>query len=355
MSHRIDRRTSLKWMTTGAIAGLGAGRSFGAGFDPDAPDRWAGRHDRVWLSGDVWANPMEDWCLRDGGAECLSTGGGRSVHSLTHQITSNKPFRMMVDVVRAESGKNDGGAGFRIGLRSELNEHRSNCFVTKGLRAGWLGDTLVLGPKSTPLKEGADMQHLPLLLEGKPEGDKCRLTLTARSLGTGKLLATLEQVVSADEILGNVSLAHNLASASTKGRGYGQAGARYRFHHWKMKGEGFTVTPEHQFGPILWTMYSLSDSRSDEGFVMKLSALTGPMGKKDSKEVELLVKRGGGWSSLGKSELDPDAWVATFRIATGMPPRPFPTGWCIVSNSRVAGRHLMNGPGRSGRIRSAVR
>jgi len=161
MDSKIDRRTSLKWMTTGAAAGLGVGRSFGAAWgDAEAPDRWARRHDRVWLSGDVWANPMEDWCLRDGGAECLSAGGGRSVHSLTHQITRNQPFRMMVHVERAESGGNDGGAGFRIGLRSELNEHRSNCFVTKGLRAGWAGDKLVLGPKSESFPNGCAVSKM---------------------------------------------------------------------------------------------------------------------------------------------------------------------------------------------------
>jgi hypothetical protein len=62
-------------------------------------------------------------------------------------------------------------------------------------------------------------------------------------------------------------------------------------------------------------MYSLSDSRGEEGFVLKLSALTGPMGAADSNECELMVDRGGGWTSLGKAVLDPDAWVATFRIA----------------------------------------
>jgi hypothetical protein len=129
----------------------------------------------------------------------------------------------------------------------------------------------------------------------------------------GKLLGSVEHVVPMDQILGNVSLAHNLKSASAKPGG--KAGARYRFHHWKMEGEAFTVKPEQRFGPILWTMYSLSDSRSNEGFVMKLSALTGPMGAKDSREVELMVKRGADWETLGKAELDPDAWVATFRIA----------------------------------------
>lgn len=315
MNERIDRRTSLKWITTGAVAGLGGARSFGADTAaPEAPDRWAGRQDRVWLSGDVWANPMEDWCLRDGGAECLNSGGARSVHSLTHQITRNQSFRMMVDLIGVESGKKSIGAGFRIGVRSELNEYRSNCFVTKGLRAGWLGDQLVLGPKTGALPGGGDAQQMSLTLEGKPEGDNCRLTLTAKDPGSGKLLGSVEHVVPAGQILGNVSLAHNLVDGAKARGGTPKGGSRYRFHAWRLEGDAFTEKPEQEFGPILWTMYSLSDSRSDEGFVLKLSALTGPLGEKDSKEVELVVKDGSRWTSRGKAMLDPDAWVATFRI-----------------------------------------
>ena len=48
---------------------------------------------------------------------------------------------------------------------------------------------------------------------------------------------------------------------------------------------------------------------------MKISALTGPMGPNDSQVVELHVERGGAWQSFGEAKLDPDAWVATFRLA----------------------------------------
>ena len=91
-------------------------------------------------------------------------------------------------------------------------------------------------------------------------------------------------------------------------------GSRYRFSDWTVAGDAFTVTEANQFGPILWTMYSLSDSRSDDGFVMKLSALTGPLGERDSKDIELKIKKNGRWELLGTEQLDPSAWTATFRI-----------------------------------------
>jgi hypothetical protein len=316
----------MKWMAAGTLMGLRTSEAPAAEKPMATPakpsgDPWEKRHDRVWLGGEFWANPMEDWCIRDGAAECLNPGGGRSVHSLTHQVTKNGAYTMSVTLTRVEVKNKDAGAGFRIGLRSELNEHRSNCFVLQGLNAGWQGDQLVLGPQTSPLKDAGDVKAVILTLKGAPAGDKCALTLSATSADTGKVLGTITHTVEADKILGNVSLANNFVAAAGgagKKKGDGKAGAagggRYRFQNWTLEGDAFSVTPANQFGPILWSMYALSDSRTDEGFVIKISALTGPMGAKDNHVVELLVKKDGAWKSLGEAKLDPDAWVATFRI-----------------------------------------
>ena len=83
--------------------------------------------DRVFLGGDCWANPMEDWKVVDGAAECSSTGPNRNVHLLTHQLTNNaQGFEMSVVIDQIENGKTDTGAGFKIGIRSDINEYRSN-------------------------------------------------------------------------------------------------------------------------------------------------------------------------------------------------------------------------------------
>ena len=320
MNKNISRRTGLKLITAGTLAGF-SGRNHALAAPAAVSDPWAKTNDRVFLGGDFWANPMEDWRVSEGGAECLNVGGGRSVHSLTHQVTKNGAFTMSVTLKRLEVGNNDGGAGFRIGIRSELNEHRSNCFVQKGINAGWQGDQLVLGPKSAAIKDGGALKQVKLTLSGAPEGDKCVLTLTANAVD-GTELGSVLHSFNAAELLGNVSIANNfvvgaVGAAKKKGKGKAATAAgagRYRFQNWTMEGDAFTVTSANQFGPILWSMYSLSDSRTDEGFVMKISALTGPMGAKDSQVVELHVQKGGAWKSLGTAKLDPDAWVATFSI-----------------------------------------
>lgn len=328
----ITRRTALKLTAaTGALVGLGlARRESAAAATPPAGDGWARTHDRVWLGGQYWANPMEDWCVRDGAAECLSSGGGRSVHSLTHQITRNGAFTMGVILTRLSAGEaeaTDIGAGFRLGLRSEIDEHRSNCFVQKGIVAGWRGSELLLGTQTAPLPSaGASagpLRQVRLTLQGTPAGEKCVLKLVATAADTGAELGSLSQEFDASAVLGNVSLAHNLTAGAVSGakkkqkqprEAAAREEGRYRFQSWTMEGEAFRVRPENVFGPILWSMYSLSDSRGDEGFVLKLSALTGPLGAKDNPHVELHVQRNGAWQSLGQAKLDPDAWVATFRI-----------------------------------------
>ena len=267
---------------------------------------------------------MEDWRIVDGGAECLNAAGNRSIHSVTHQITdAAKGFSMSVQMKRVEGGAGVGTGGFRIGIRSELNEYRSNCFVMRGVDAGVVKGTLKLGAKSVELKAEPE-SGVKLELTGLGDGRQVTLTLTATDAAEGTALGEVTSKHPAADLLGNVAVVstYGAAKAARKGKGKGKSkaeaeanqGVRFRFSQWTLSGEGFTVKPEQRFGPILWSMHSLSDSRTEEGFVMKISALTGPMGADDNQMVELQVQKGGKWESLGEAKLDPDAWVATFRI-----------------------------------------
>ncbi len=319
MKKKITRRTVLKLAAAGTVVGVGARIDNGAAAAADvkAGDVWSRTHDRVWLGGEYWANPMEDWRIVHGAAVCQSMSGNRNIHSLTHQITNpTGRFAMSVQLGRVAMQGQDGGAGFRVGIRSEINEHRSNCFAGNGMNAGVVDGQLMLGPKTAPLEADADVKDVELHLSGTADGGKMALTLEARSPKTGMSLGMLTHTAPTDSILGNVALVNNLSAEGRTGAGKKSAAARsrYRFSNWTMHGDAFTVSPEQRFGPLLWSMYSLSDSRTDDGFVMKISALTGPLGASDSQTVELLVQRGGRWQSLGEARLDPDAWVATFRI-----------------------------------------
>ncbi|HSG69132.1 MAG TPA: alkaline phosphatase D family protein, partial [Planctomycetaceae bacterium] len=249
-------------------------------------------------------------------AECQSMGGNRNIQLITHQLErADRPFSMSVRIGQVESKESDAGVGIRIGIRSDINEYRSNCFAGGGLNAGVVGGQLALAGKRRKLEGEVDLKDFSLHLTGKPAGDRYELALEVIH-ADGKVVDSLTQTVNADQILGNVALVNNFNSANQRQSTPAQRrqGSRYRFQNWSVGGDAFVVRPERAFGPILWSMYSLSDSRSDEGFVLKISALTGPLGEKDNHSVELHVKQDGQWKPQGTAELDPDAWTATFRI-----------------------------------------
>jgi len=317
MKNEINRRDGIKLVTAGTILGLSSnpGNANAAlQADLNTNDAWARTHDRVWLGGTYWANPMEDWRIVDGAAECQSQGLDRSVHSLTHQITEPaKGFVMSVDIESLAKSIENASAGFRVGIRSDINEHRSNCFVFKGINAGVINGQLSLGPKTVPLAMPSGETKFRLRLQAENAAEKyIILTLEATSPTSGAVLGIVKQIVPVDDLLGNVAVVSNYPAGGRKGGN--NAETSFRFSYWTMAGDAFTVSSQNQFGPILWSMYSLSDSRSNEGFVLKISALTGPMGKDDNQTIELLVQRGDDWQTMGKATLDPDAWVATFRI-----------------------------------------
>ncbi len=296
----------------GAAGGPGA-----AEIAPSFTSDWQNSHDRVWLGADCWANPMEDWVVRSGRAECITRGGNRSVHLLTHQLTDpNQPLAMSVRMGVAEESAEPGGekqtasGGFRVGVKSELNEYRSNCFAGGGIDAGLSDGKLIIGNQSQPLDRAATLENLRLELSGRPSGERYALTLTAFDGESGAPLGSLTHTVAPAAVLGNVGIVNNYDRRFRR-----ESGTRFWFSELSAGGAAFTVSPEHRFGPLLWSMYSLSDSRSDDGFVLKISALTPPLGERDNQQVELEVERGGRWESLGEAPLDPDAWTATFRIA----------------------------------------
>ena len=269
---------------------------------------WSNAHDRVWLGPSIWANPMEDWVVKDGAAECISSAGNRNIHLLTHQLKDpSGQLLMSVKVRGVETEGRQGGCGFRIGARSDINEYRSNCFAHQGINCGLSDGKLMIGGKRLPI-EYDPTSEIELVLSGTSTGNKYLLELSAVN-ARGAVIGKINQQVDSNSILGNVALVNNFAAKTKQGRG-----SRFRFRDWRVSGDAFVADQQQKFGPILWSQYSLSDSRGDEGFVLKISALTPPLGDGDNRDVELLIEKNGGWRSLGSAKLDPDAWTATFRV-----------------------------------------
>ncbi len=331
-----SRRQSLKLL--GALSGTlvspafaddaeGVANASGTlGVNPHVSS-WQRDHDRIWLGAEYWANPMEDWAVVDGAAELVSAAGFRNVHLLTHHL--NNPtgsFRMSAIVSEVQHGDVDSSVGFMIGVRSELDEVKSNCFaanngprkpknaggiakqgpVVAGIREG----ELFINNESKKFDKSTTLENVTIEVVGVPHGNDVEVTLHAFNQ-EHEIVGSMSAIVASDAVRGNVAIGCNLNSNYRTRNGM----SRYRFHNWEASGDAFTVDRDAAWGPILWTMYSLSDSRSDEGFVLKLTALTPPLGENDSDELQLQLKRGEQWEPVADATLDHDAWTATFRVA----------------------------------------
>jgi len=253
---------------------------------------------------------MEDWRINDGWAQCQTSAEARSIHSVTRQITNvDESFAMSIELAQSVPLKNDGGAGFKLGVRSDINEFRSNCFAKNGINAGIIGNELVIGNARAALDIKPANSHVILSIIGARKDGNYILQMVASEPGTDKKLGQLQTQVPAQQLLGNVAVVSQFSGPKQR---TGTPG--YKFRNWLAGGNAFTHNSDQSFGPILWTMYTLSDSRAEDGFVLKLTAILGPVGTDDSADVELQVKHGDAWTTVGKAEIDQDSWTATHRI-----------------------------------------
>ncbi|KAF0173863.1 MAG: twin-arginine translocation pathway signal, partial [Limisphaerales bacterium] len=83
----VARSTAV--VATGAVAGKLAGHSARAAeVAVEFRSNWHQSPDRVWLGADVWANPLQDWRVANGRAECVNAAADRNIHALTRQLAA---------------------------------------------------------------------------------------------------------------------------------------------------------------------------------------------------------------------------------------------------------------------------
>ncbi len=250
----LTRRFVVKLLALGAFFGFGKKRLQAAAtkalIETEQIDQWDKTHDRVWIGGEFWTNPMEDWRINDGWVQCQTTAGNRSIHSVTRQLTdTGAGFAMSVELSESAPIKNNGGAGFRIGVRSDLNEYRSNCFAKNGINAGGVGNQLLLGRGRKALSKPVKKSHVILKLVGAPQGDRYLLKLTAVDAASGGEIGQISLKVSSSAIAGNIALVSQYEGPQ---RRFAIPG--YRFRNWQVGGAAIKHNKQQAFGPLLRTM-----------------------------------------------------------------------------------------------------
>ena len=82
----------------------------------------------------------------------------------------------------------------------------------------------------------------------------------------------------------------------------------FAFDDLKFSGSKIIEKPENAFGPVLWTMHTLSKK------TLKLMALLPPIGENDNQNVSLQFNNEGEWKTVATENIEPDSRTAVFKL-----------------------------------------
>ncbi len=312
--------------------------------------QWHRMPDRYWTGPATWANPWEDWQIQGGKLVCTKTGkGNRTVHCLTHQLnegkgtaeiavtiqycgsktTSETGEGLVRQAARTQHDEALGSAGFALGIRvnDPIDDYRSRLLFGAGLNVGLTGaGELIIDPDhrttSAPLAQAlAAGKPVRLVCRIRPETNKNTYSLELKAIGSedDTAYATVQAGGIASEVLaGNIAIANNLPQKVVETAPAGL----YAFSDWTIAGSKIAATPDQAFGPVLWTLYTLSNR------VMKMTAQMPPVGDADSDTAHLQIQSDAGWTTVAGAKIDPLACTATFRVPDWDDTRDIPYRVC---------------------------
>jgi len=301
----LTRRAFLKMMGIGvATLAVPLRMCQSAGFSAN----FGNVHDRVWIGRDFWTIPMEDWRVKDGRVEGIGQRANTRLNVLTQvlgQGRGNVSVSVRMGALRPENKQ--GSAGLRIGIvDSNDPDPRAACYFGRGINAGVdVGQNhLFIDKSSTALPDNFDYSDFSLHFDAEPESSQYSLTLTA----TDAKNQTTTVHGSAKDLHGLIALVNNFTRPAD-----GQEAPGFWFNDLTISGSKAETHPENAFGPILWSMYTLSRG------VLKLTAQMPPLGPEDTQQVRLQIKKGNDWEQAAEQTIEPDSRTATFRL-TGWDP-----------------------------------
>ncbi len=255
---------------------------------------------RVWIGEDYWAIPMEDWRVNEGRIECLGVEKFSRVNILTAVINRGMGDLLIssdAGLLKKTSTGKGGSAGFAIGIRDNVDpDAKSVCYFGKGINAGIsTKGNLFIGNKSAPLPPDFDYTIFNLSVKGEKKGARTELSLTCKSKSAQASVSYQTE----QEISGLVALVNNFEEEGTD---------TFWFKNITLTGSKISTKAENSFGPVLWSMYTLSKG------VLKIVAQMPPIGARDTQQVQLFFKKGNEWIKSAASPIDKAAYTAHFHL-----------------------------------------
>lgn len=292
----------------------------------DFESRWPSSLSRPWLGPEYWANPLQDWRIRNGRMECLVAGGDRNVVLLTRELsTSTGDLTMSVRVGRLDGETTQlgqGFVGFRLGIRGQFHDYRDSAVHGVGVDAGITGDGMlfIADPESQGPRINVNQQNLTLRLTATPYANAYRIALDVLDANGTVLAGIIRNPAPAEWLQGGVALVCSsgqvvrtphppVMTASGQDRRDPRRGGtvRFWFQDWRIAGSKVTAHPDRSYGPILFAMHTLSRR------ILKLTAQLAPLDD-PALELHLQLRQGNAWRTVSRSSVDPMSRTAHFRL-----------------------------------------
>jgi alkaline phosphatase D len=292
---RFRRRSLLH----GAAVAVPLAGQTGTRYSPALP----GSVTRPWISGDFWANPLQDWQLSNGRMECIVSGGDRNVALLTRETGDEFTAEVEMGRLDAEAAQiTEGFAGIRIGISGYWKDYRDTALRGAGTDCGVTTDgRLFIG---TPAADAPRVSASTLKLRVAARGGQ--VTLTAFDT-TGKALARVTAPAAAAGSIAVVCHAGPIPKTPPRRNIARQGNVRYWFQGLSLEGPTVKEQEERAFGPLLFNQFTVTRR------VLKMAVQSAPL-EAGSHRAELQTRRGATWRTVARAEVDPMACVAQFRV-----------------------------------------
>lgn len=301
--------------STNALLSCGADRGVASksqqpGNDLSFKSKWHLLPDMVWTGEELWAQRLQDWCIRDGELQCLTTGINRTVHILTHQLTGDSKkfhaklsFRFLAPNPLGDA-KSD-FAGLSLGVKGRFNDYRSAIMSGSGINAGVTRDGYLFIDKTfseVKIPEPVLTDLIRLTIDFVPHAPgRGRIEIKAVNKGGDTVAFVTSEEFEPTVWKGNVAIVSHFKSPDRSGE------PTIAIKDLELWGEGFVFHPQQVYGAVYFAQYTVNER------VLKLTAQLPPVEKAET-ETALYLKENGTWTKVANAQIHPVGRIAAFRI-----------------------------------------
>ncbi|MBT5427628.1 MAG: DUF1080 domain-containing protein, partial [Bacteroidetes bacterium] len=261
------------------------------------------QNNRNWINENFWSVPIENWMIHEGRLECTGVKNNNKTVLLTHLLDQKGEFLINLRMGVLNDGEKTGSGGLIIGMQDDTDmDIKSLTFFGTGLNVGIDTDRqLFLGELSSTIPDKFDLKDFTLHIDGLYKDGHAVVRLQA-SDENGNSTTILEKD-DIESFAGAIALVNHHPS----GKKY-SGNTRFWFDDLSLSGTAVISHEENAFGPILWSMYTLSKNK------LKLSVQMPPLGPKDNQYIELHFLENDVWEINQSVKMNPDSRTAVFAI-----------------------------------------